>query len=303
MPQDAPGRDPDQLPHATTLGVPAGEAVPGAVRLAVRLAAPPEHVWPALTEPDRVAEWFGDLAAPLRPGEDNRLDFEDGDFFTLRPTLLVPARQLAYEWRFLGIGKQQRIAWTLDEDGTGTLLTVTDHDTTRTPAEAGQLLEGWRDFLTRLATHLHTGTGARYALRDDIDGAVDLPPGPYRPLTYPALLDWLPVAEDGFRPAWFFVVDDEGPRRFPLRDWELRDGQRLEFAVEIPGARAHPGAHVTLAPLADGTGHRLAFAHRGWTRLGLPDGRAQELRRRFTATWIASLAAARERAHRAAGPD
>lgn len=289
-------------PDGKPVGEPVGELLPGAVRVAVRLLAPPESVWPALTEPARVGRWFGDLAGALRVGEDNRLGFEDGDFFTVRPTVLAPGRELAYDWRFLGVGKRQTVRWTLATDETtgGTLLTVTDHDDTRTPAEARQLRDGWTDFLTRLATHLRTGHGTRYALRDDIDGAVDLPAGPYRPLAYAALLDWLPVAEDGFRPAWFFVVDDEGPRRFALRDWELHDERRLVFAVDIPGARTHPACEVTVA--AVGGGQRLAFAHRGWTRLGLSESRAQELRRRFTATWVAALANARDHARRAADP-
>lgn len=279
-------------------------SVSDAVRVTLRLPAPAARVWPKLTEPRHVAQWFGDLAGPLTVGEDNRLDFEDGDFFTLRPTRLVAGREVAFEWRFLGVGKRQRIVWTLEPaaDGPGeSVLTVDDHDATRTPAEAAQLREGWTDFLTRLATHLRTDRSARYALRDDIDGAVDLPTGPYRPLTYPALLDWLPVAEDGFRPAWFFVVDDEGPRRFALRDWDLLEDERLTFEVEIPEAPGAPSAEVTLTPVPDGL--RLSFAHRGWTRLGLPDHRAQDLRRRFTATWVASLAAARARARAAAGPD
>ncbi|MEU1780122.1 SRPBCC domain-containing protein [Streptomyces abikoensis] len=272
-----------------------------AVRVTARLPAPPARVWPALTEPDRVARWFGDLAGPLTVGEDNRLGFDDGDFFTLRPTALVPGRTVEFEWRFLGVGKRQRVVWTLEPAGPGAaLLTVADHDDTRAPAEAAQLHEGWTDFLDRLARHLRTGRDARYALRDDIDGAVDLPAGPYRPLAHPALLDWLPVAEDGFRPAWFFVIDDEGPRRFALREWELREDEELTFTVAIPETAGAPAARVTLAPA--GAGLRLSFAHRGWTALGLPDGRAQELRRRFTATWVASLASARDRARAAAGP-
>lgn len=279
---------------------PVGELRPGAVRVKLHLAAEPEDVWPALTERTSLARWFGDLSGPLRVGTDIRLDFGDGDFFTVHPTAIIPERTLAFDWRFLGVGKRQSVVWNLRPAApsggrTGSVLTVEDHDDTRGPAEAGQLLDGWTDFLTRLGAHLHSGRTTRYQWRDDIDGAVDLPTALFQPLRYPAVLDWLPIAVDGFRPAWFFVVDDQGPRRFALHDWDLRVDDQLTFTVEIPQARTHPVCRVSLTP-AGPHRSRLSFVHHGWARLGLPHGRVQELRRRFAATWVASLEAARDRA-------
>nr|AME17995.1 enediyne self-sacrifice resistance protein [Streptomyces sp. CB03234] len=279
---------------------PVGELRRGAVRVTLRLAAEPDRVWPALTEPHALASWFGDFSAPLRVGADTRLDFGDGDFFTVRPTAIVPGRSVAFDWRFLGVGKPQSVVWTLrpgaeEGPGSGSVLTVEDHDDTRGPAEAAQLLDGWADFLTRLGTHMHTGRNTRYQWRDDIDGSVDLPAEPFRPLRHPAVLDWLPIAVDGFRPAWFFIVDDEGPRRFAVSDWQLRLDEELTFTVEIPDARTHPACRVSTAPAGPGR-TRLSFVHHGWTRLGLAQGRAQELRRRFAATWVASLRTARDKA-------
>ncbi|MFJ7420977.1 SRPBCC domain-containing protein [Streptomyces uncialis] len=278
---------------------PVGEVLPGKVRVILRLAHEPATVWPMLTEAPCLARWFGDLAGPLRIGADNRLEFGDGDFFTLRPTSIVPGRSLAFDWRFLGVGNRQSVLWTLGPaEGpgvTGSVLTVEDHDDTRGQAEASQLREGWTDFLTRLGTCLDSGRDTRYQWRDDIDGSVDLPAGPYRPLRHPAVFDWLPIAFDGFRPAWFFTVDDEGPRRFAVNDWRLRSDEQLAFTVEIPGARIRPACHVALVPVGKDT-VRLSFVHRGWARLGLTPRRSQELRGRFAAVWVASLEAVAARA-------
>ncbi|MGX2993256.1 SRPBCC family protein [Streptomyces sp. JNUCC 64] len=282
--------------------VPVGEVREDRVRVTLDLTHPPDRVWSMLTEPPLVASWFGDLAAPPRLGAENRLDFGDGDFFTLRPTAIVPGRTLVFDWSFLGVGRRQSVHWTLrpardgrDGRSGGCVLTVEDHDDTRAPAEAARLLDGWTDFLSRLADCLDSGRDTRYQWRDDIDGAVDLPGGPYRPLRSPAVFDWLPVAVDGFRPAWFFVVDDEGPRRFALHDWRLRPDERLVFTVEVPGAERGSACRVDLAPVGTDA-VRLSFVHHGWTRLGLPPERARELRGRFAAAWVASLETAAARA-------
>jgi len=68
------------------------------VTLATSVSA--AQVWQALTETSSVAMWFGSLTAELRPGSPARLDFGDGDFFTLDDIQLNPPYGLQYTWRF-----------------------------------------------------------------------------------------------------------------------------------------------------------------------------------------------------------
>ncbi|MEV0083536.1 SRPBCC domain-containing protein [Saccharopolyspora sp. NPDC050642] len=274
--------------------VPQGGITSGHVEVRVHCAAPLPRVWAAITEPAHVEQWFGYLAGPLRVGEENRVDFGDGDFFVLVPRRIEPP-ELDFDWRFLGVARQELITWRLAPTADGVSVTVRDHDDRRSPAEAAEMLEGWTDFLSRLERHLRTGKNTRYGWRDDIDGSVELPAGDFHPLRESELYEWLPIASDGFEPSWFFVLDEEGPRRFRIRDWDLTPDRLLTFTVEIPDSQHNPACTVRLREAAGGT-WKLSFAHTGWTRLGWSAQRAQSVRRRFAATWIAALSSARAHA-------
>lgn len=259
------------------------------VRVSIHTDREPEAVWPVLTEPERLACWFGELERPWRVGESARIGFGDGDFFDVTTTELTPPRSIGFEWRFLGLGQVARIGWTLTPlaDG-GTEVVVSDGDPTRTTAEADQLASGWLDFFSRLTAFLATGEPSRYEWRDEIDGSVDLT-GSIAPLEFDTLRRWLPISTDGFQPRWFFVVDDEGPRRFRVSDWHL-DGAELTFSVEIPDADRLTGCTVTVGTVPGrAERRRLRFEHAGWRGLGLPGRQSLLLRQRFTMSWTAAL--------------
>lgn len=262
---------------------------PGTVRVAIASRRAPDEVWPALYDTDRLAQWFGELDAPWRAGHPARLEFGDGDFFTIDTLDVTPSRSLTFDWRFLGLGPTARVQWSLREVPDGTEVSVEDVQADRIPAEADELRSGWTDFFERLSRYLSTGERSRYGTRDDIDGTVAVA-GPAHGLLEPETLHkWLPIAIDGFGPRWFFIVDDDGPRRFRMDDWQARpDG--VSFALEVPDAAAPTRADVWLAQ-ADAEWH-LSFRHTGWARLGLPDRQARALRRRFTVTWIEALRSA-----------
>ena len=264
----------------------------GTVRVGIRVPAPVERAWLALLDPAKLRQWFGELDTPWRVGSTGRIEFGDGDFFVVTPTEIVAERLLAFEWSFLGVGPVQQIRWkiTAKSDSAAELI-VEDTDPARTAAEADQMVAGWTDFLSRLVTYLGMGVPTRYAWRADIDGSADLPVG-FRPLCIDTIYRWLPVASDGFNPRWFFIVDDEGPRRFPVENWRLQLDWELTFSIAIPDAASDTTCTVALEP-ATGQTRRLRFAHTGWARLGLPSERGRALRRRFAATWIAALNQAR----------
>src|SRR4051812_43215051 len=66
------------------------EIDPGSVRLTFTVGSAPGVVWQALTDADRLRDWFGRLLAPLRDAGSTVLDFGDGDFFTLHDIRLRP---------------------------------------------------------------------------------------------------------------------------------------------------------------------------------------------------------------------
>ena len=131
-------------------------------------------VWEALTDPGRVALWFGDLSSGLVPGGRARLDFGDGDFFDLRRSRAVePPHRLAYGWRFQGIGPHDAIAWHVAPLDRGCVVTVTDDHPGRSRTEVEELREGWLDFVDRLRHHLRTGQTARYDWRRSVDASFE----------------------------------------------------------------------------------------------------------------------------------
>ena len=208
----------------------------GLVNVSTAVPVPLPIVWGAVTLPDQVRQWFGDLSSPMVPGAAVRIDFGDGDFFDAHIDEVRAEEMVRFRWRFLGVGPEAEVRWELGRGAGDTTVTVHDSCPGRPPSDVAQLNAGWRDFLGRLGTYLATGESARYAWREVIDGGTNLPAGTWLPLSDSTVTDWLPIASEGAQPRWFFIVDDDGPRRFAIRDWDLVTGRSLRFAVAIPEA-------------------------------------------------------------------
>jgi uncharacterized protein YndB with AHSA1/START domain len=114
---------------------------PQPIVLSIETPADPETAWEALTDPDRVAEWFTDVSPIGIAGDPYRIDFGDsavvGVIVDVQPLL-----RLAYTWRWEGAeaDEQTLVAWTVEAVGDdGTRITVehtgwqatTADDTTR----------------------------------------------------------------------------------------------------------------------------------------------------------------------------
>ena len=268
------------------------------VRVSIRVSQSVEEAWLALWDPVRLSKWFGELDQPWLVGRTAQIGFGDGDFFVVTAIDIVEGKLLEFEWSFLGVGPVERIRWMVNAVPTGAEIQVADHDPDRTPAETEQMVAGWTDFFQRLARWLATGESSRYEWREEIDGSVGLPAGSFVPLAPDALYQWLPIVGDTSLPHWFSVVDGAETKRFRVADWNLRPGRELTFSVAIPNASDSTSCMVTVDQV--GPGSRLRFSHTGWRKLGLPDSQSLALRRRFTATWTAALAQARELAATAA---
>jgi uncharacterized protein YndB with AHSA1/START domain len=114
---------------------------PQPIVLSIETPADPETAWEAITDPDRVAEWFTDVSEIGMAGDPYRIDFGDsaveGVIVDVQPLL-----RLAYTWRWEGAeaDEQTLVAWTVEAvSDDGTRITVehtgwpatTADDTTR----------------------------------------------------------------------------------------------------------------------------------------------------------------------------
>lgn len=133
--------------HAgTPFGVVGGDADDRSIRFVRELAAPPERVWRALTEPSELPAWLADATIDLQQDGEIEFRFDDG---TIHGTIteLEPERVLAYSWHEGPRGSHVRVE--LRPAGGGTRLTLVH---TRLGAEeAPGFGGGWHQHLDLLA--------------------------------------------------------------------------------------------------------------------------------------------------------
>jgi len=113
------------------------------------LAHPPEKVWRAMTEPDRLAEWFPAKVFPqLRVG--GKVEFEFGDDGVV--TELDPPRLIAYTWG------TDHLRWELAAERGGTQLALVHTFDDR--AGAASFGAGWHTCIVALDLALDGRPGA-----------------------------------------------------------------------------------------------------------------------------------------------
>ncbi|MEO8687534.1 MAG: SRPBCC domain-containing protein [Solirubrobacteraceae bacterium] len=125
------------------------------LRNEVRIAAPPEIVFPYFTDPARITDWMG-VAALLdpRPGGTFRVEANGRDVVLGEYVEVEPPHRVVFTWGFDGAGAitgagSTRVEVTLEPDGEGTRLTLLHHGLTGPVRDAHA--KGWTHFLERLA--------------------------------------------------------------------------------------------------------------------------------------------------------
>jgi uncharacterized protein YndB with AHSA1/START domain len=82
--------------------------------------APPEEVWEALTEPERLEEWFAnDVELDVHPGGEGVFRWDDGEERRAVVREVEPGERLVLDWE-----DQGEVAFTLEEVPEGTRLLV-----------------------------------------------------------------------------------------------------------------------------------------------------------------------------------
>lgn len=104
------------------------ESLPPIV-LIVQTPASPDAAWAALTEPERVAEWFTDASALGGIGDAYRLDFGDGSVVEGVVFHLEPGRAFAHTWVWADVEPTQEtlVTWMVEPANGGSRITLT-HD-------------------------------------------------------------------------------------------------------------------------------------------------------------------------------
>jgi uncharacterized protein YndB with AHSA1/START domain len=92
------------------------------IRKEISLPASRDDVWHALTDADRLEDWFAnDVELDLRPGGGARFRWSNGEERHATVTEVEPERRLAFDWEDEGT-----VEFTLDDDGDGTRLVVVE---------------------------------------------------------------------------------------------------------------------------------------------------------------------------------
>ena len=178
------------------------------------LPAPREEIWRAMTEPARLKSWLAACHGSLMDtGRECVLDFEDGEFFLCRPTLVQPQERLEFLWRWLGIGPARQVRWQLESTQTGTAVTATEEAVNPPNDWRSWHGDGWPGILDQLAAHLRTGTEWRWPWRRM---------GPYAVIELPVFL----------YDAWDRLFSPAGPKYWLFaQGGPLQSGQRLSIIM------------------------------------------------------------------------
>jgi uncharacterized protein YndB with AHSA1/START domain len=100
--------------------------MPDDVTRQTKVAATPAEAWRSLTEPDGLEDWLGEaLELDLRPGGNLRLRLADGEERAGWVEAVEPERRLTFWWS-AGDDDATRVELDLEEDGDGTVVTVTE---------------------------------------------------------------------------------------------------------------------------------------------------------------------------------
>ena len=91
------------------------------------LPAPPEEVWEALTDPERLKEWFATEVE--RVGDTFVYRWGDGEVRRATIEEADEPRRLGFRWTDGDGGDESRVLFELEEADDGTRLTITEEPT------------------------------------------------------------------------------------------------------------------------------------------------------------------------------
>lgn len=233
------------------------------------LPLPPHDLWAWLTEPELLSRWFAD---PRETDSERRVRFEfgDGDFFAGRISEWDPGITLGMVWKFVGLGPEFEVRFSLLRRKAGTELSVQDRGAITTE-EAECLRVGWSEFLLRLEKAITRNCRTRFAWRKALSLTGCLRNGRGAVARSMHDRDWLREAMGGIDAE--IVSSDEHSVTARVTP---RDGRWGDAATDL------------VLRLREIRGREYLFlSHEGWPRLPDPLGQAE--RSRFVGLWTQAL--------------
>ena len=129
--------------------------------------APIEDVWNAITETERMKQWFFDEIQAFEPTEGFETQFDvecDGKHYLhdWRIAEVIPQQRIVYDWSYKGYAGRGLVTWELKATTDGTMLTLTNtvveafpEDDPAFNRESGEA--GWKYFINdRLKSYLRS---------------------------------------------------------------------------------------------------------------------------------------------------
>ena len=139
-------------------------AFPDQIERTVEIAHPPATVWAALTTAEGLSSWFGQQAAiDLRPGGSASMKWDNGHVADMRVERVEEPTVFGFTWHIYGLPeddpRRTYVEFTLQPDGAGTRLTMTESGFAQLPEDAHRVAHdgnagGWVSELGELVSYL-----------------------------------------------------------------------------------------------------------------------------------------------------
>src|SRR5829696_3628802 len=126
---------------ATTRNLSVAKGARVEVKREVVLRAEPEQVWAALTDPERLSEWFANhVELDARPGGEGVFRWDDGEVRVAHVEEVVPGERLGFRWSD-GDGAESTVTIELEDGDGGTRRRVVE---TASPRARARRRRSWR---------------------------------------------------------------------------------------------------------------------------------------------------------------
>ena len=256
------------------------------------IGASAQQIWAALTEPEHVGRWLGEISGRLSESEMVRWDQGCGDFSVLEVTRSDPPRELQYVSRPLGIGPKEAISWRITPRGRGCLVTVTDREPRRTREAAIVLRKDWLERTGRLEQLVRGGRPGDHPQIPDFRASTELPgdlPTLWDRLLGPASQTaWFPFSGPLSETGLTFDVKGDEPAQFRVVDVDLdQPGYTLSFRLAHENWLSPTDCHLGLRQRPQGV--MLDIDHQGWEAISFDPEDRRRQRTWFAVLWLRIL--------------
>lgn len=254
--------------------------------LSVELGCSPHRAWSALTDPPTAAAWIGRLEKPIAAvGQELRLWVGPSDVYGVWVDDLAPPERLYLTMAHLYVENPTSLLFGLRPVGPSrTVVALTIGSCDRTPAHIARERMLWTERLDALARIVAGDTP--YEHMDTFTLEARLPSPTWAALHPANLTRWIPLDVASHRRG-FFIIDEDGPRRFPILSWRERYDEELTLDIGTGPQQEPTTACITAQSNDDHVSLRIV--HNGWATLPFGGEEVLSLRGRFLSCWQEAL--------------